>query len=374
MSNNYTFHSERWPQLGGMLEGKLSEGVAPFIAAVLEKPDLALRLAKSSAIFYRKKMKRDAVLLANAALSLAPSDPKIKVITDWLNRDQAPLWHFGIIQDDRRNKVYSDALNHHVKPGMTVFEIGTGTGILAMLAVRAGARHVYTCERRADVAAAAREIVALNGMSSQITVIAKDAYALQLGVDMPERADLFVAEIVDNGLLTEDVLPLTELARKKFLKPDAILLPMRIAARGCLISVSDRPAYRLDSVMGFDMRPFNRFTPAQVSAGKGGGDHFLPLSPAKELISFDLREDALKEGVNTVALKAEKQGLVDSLMHWLFLDFGDDIVFENAPPQDSAWFPNLHILPAPIDVEIGDSVIFDVEHIHTEMFVNLSES
>jgi hypothetical protein len=123
--------------------------------------------------YFTVKIKKDALILAKAAHALAPDDYKIRMMTDWLNQHEAPLWHFGIIHDQERNKAYEKALNHFVKPGMTVFEIGTE--ILAMLAVRAGAEHVYTCERRADVAEAAKAIIERNGMSDRITVIAKDA-------------------------------------------------------------------------------------------------------------------------------------------------------------------------------------------------------
>ena len=113
-----------------------------------------------------------------------------------------------------------------------MFEIGTGTGLLAMLAARAGARHFYTCEAEQPVAEAARDIISRNGLSERITVIAKSAEKIRLVEDLPERADLFVAEIVDNSLLGERVLPLTELARARLLKPGAVLLPRAIAAMG----------------------------------------------------------------------------------------------------------------------------------------------
>ena len=48
----------------------------------------------------------------------------------------------GIVHDSLRNETYARARAHHVKPGMRVFEIGTG--LLAMLAVRgieAGSGH-----------------------------------------------------------------------------------------------------------------------------------------------------------------------------------------------------------------------------------------
>ena len=134
----------------------LSATARVFVTGIVRQPDLPERLAKMGLGFRAKEQERDARLLARAARYLAPDNFPVRVMTDWVVRREAPLWHFSIIHDQPRNEAYSRALAHFVKPGMTVFEIGTGTGILAMLAARAGAKHVYTCERRADVAQAAR--------------------------------------------------------------------------------------------------------------------------------------------------------------------------------------------------------------------------
>lgn len=274
---------------------RLSSAGQAFVNAIRERADLPMRLARMALVFNTRDLKPDARALAKAARRLAPADYRIRVLTDWLQRRQAPLWHFQIVHDDVRNAVYADALRHFVQPGMLVFEIGTGTGILAMLAAQASAEHVITCERRADVAAAAREIIARNGFADRITVIEKEANTLRLGVDLPRRADLFVAEIVDNSLLGEGVLPLTELARERFLTPEAILLPRAVSAMGYLIEDRGQARhYRMDRVMGFDLSPFNRFTPVGLNAGKGGGQH-APLSEAVELARFDLGVDAPSE-------------------------------------------------------------------------------
>lgn len=276
--------SEQQTRLEQVLKlGALSPAALKFVTALLVKvnaTDLAERLAKMALVFKGQKQKDDAHTLAKAARSLAPDNVRIRVLTDWLDRHQAPLWHFRIIHDQLRNETYSRALRHFVKPGMIVFEIGTGTGLLAMLAAQACAKHVYTCERRPDVAEAATEIIARNGFADRVTVIAKDAYDLQLGIDMPERADLFVAEIVDNTLLGEGVLPLTDLAKAKFLKPDAILLPQRVSAIGYLMTRTQHlETYRMSTVMDFDMTPFNRFTPLELNAGEGGGTLILYQRP-----------------------------------------------------------------------------------------------
>ena len=83
-----------------------------------------------------------------------------------------------MVRDEARNAAYDAALRRAVTPGMRVLEIGTGSGLLAMMAARAGARHVYTCEVVPQIAQAAREIVARNGYAERITVLDKHSNAI----------------------------------------------------------------------------------------------------------------------------------------------------------------------------------------------------
>ena len=61
------------------------------------------------------------------------------------------VWHFDMMSDLKRNDAYERALIAAVKPGSIVLDIGTGSGLLAMMAARAGAKHVYACEMNPDV-------------------------------------------------------------------------------------------------------------------------------------------------------------------------------------------------------------------------------
>ena len=362
----------RWPHLDAALDdssSSLSKEARVFVDAIVEQADLPERLARMALLFRSRGSKRDAMLLARAAIRLAPDDYRIKTFTHWLVRREAPVWHFPMIHDGLRNQAYAKAIAHWVKPGMTVFEIGAGTGILAMLAIRAGAAHVYTCERRTDVAAAARDIIQLNGMADRITVIAKDARTLVMGEDIPHLADLFVAEVLGDGLLDEHVLPLTRLARERFLTTEAILLPGVVSAEGYLVSGhGQHQSYRMSSALGFDLTPFNRFSPLQISTEVGGG-HVEPLSEAMELIAFDLREDAPQEGRRRVQMMATQEGVAEGVMRWLKLDFGGGVLFENKPPQPSAWRPQIHLLPAPRPVAPGDAIDVEILHTHDRLFV-----
>jgi type II protein arginine methyltransferase len=346
--------------------GALRPGTRQRVQAMQDMPDLALRLAHLAleirGLEQSRNRKADAPALARAAQRLGAADHEVMVLTDWLTRREAPLWHFRILHDQLRNEAYASALQRDVKPGMTVFEIGTGTGLLAMLAARAGAAHVYTCERSADVAEAARAIVRRNGLADRITVIARDAHAVQLGQDMPARADLFVAEILDNSLLGEDVLPLTELARARFLKPEALLLPREIATLGFLTDGQGwGQHYRVDEVMGFDLSPFNRFSPVELDAGTQAGG-YEALSEPTLLAHFDLRRDTPAESARRVTLTATRAGRAEVLLRWLRLDFGGGIVFENRPPQPSSWDAHLHVLPDRRQLAAGQRYELDISH------------
>ncbi len=341
----------------------LPEGIAKMIRAIEDKPDFPERLARL-ALFLRK-MKKQRYLaqeLALQARSLAPDDPRIRYLTYPAVRKSAPPWHFNIVSDSLRNETYARALNQFVRPGMLVLEIGAGTGLLSMLAAKAGAAQVITCEKELLVAERAKTIIARNGLADRIAVVPKALTELVVGVDLPRPADLLVAEIIDNHLLGELVLPLYSHARKHLLTPAAHVLPEIIAARGMLVGGVETRPFRMGEVMGFDLSPFNALSPPVVTSSEGGG-LFNAYSEPLEIFRFDLHALHHPDREHRqVEIAVTRDGLAQGFMQWNWMSFGDGITFENRPPLKSCWWPVIHPFPEALAVREGDLLCLNAEH------------
>ena len=99
-------------------------------------------------------------------------------------------FHYAMVNDHPRNEFYRLALAKVVVPDTHVLEIGTGSGLLAMIAAKQGAR-VTAVEANRHMAALARSIIAANGLSDRVRVINKlstDIVAADLAPFGPVRA------------------------------------------------------------------------------------------------------------------------------------------------------------------------------------------
>ena len=345
---------------------ELPTGVREFVSKLLPLPDFPLQLARFANALRSRDREKGAVArdLAVRAWSLARVDRRVCLSVDWAVRKRVPGWHFSIVRDEGRNRVYEEALNRFVTRETTVLEIGTGTGILAMLAARSGARHVYTCELEPLIAEAARENIRRNGFADRITVIGKKSSELVVGEDIPEPVDLLVSEIVDNGLLGEGVLPVMEDAKCRLLKPDAPILPSRIALRGALVGGSEwMRKYRLGDVLGLDLSAFNTLAPPVHAPNVVGCSLDEALSGPMEIFHFDFMLcDRFPEERRVLSVPVARSGVVEGFLQWIHLDFGGVVEFENKPPAESCWNPLFHLFPRPVEVKAGESLSLVVEH------------
>lgn len=343
--------------------GELPADTVAHVRKLLPLADYPRQLALFSGVLSQMGSKHSpvAVTIAEQARRAAPNDLTVRRHTDWALEKIVPRWHYTIINDPVRNETYRQAIERHVRPGMIVYEIGTGTGLLAMLAARAGAKHVYTCERKPLLAEAARENIARNGFSDRITVLSKDSQGVVVGEDLPERADLMVCEIVNNGLLGEHALDLTEDALARLLKPDAILLPDQIELRGTLVGGPDWTlGGRAASACGLDVSAIDWLGPSLTEAPR---DLDPQMAEDATLLRFEMADAAqYRPDQREVSITMRETGMVEGLVHWIWLRFGSGLELDNRPPKKSCWSPKVHLFPTPRRVQAGDQVHMTVGH------------
>ncbi|PYM93211.1 MAG: SAM-dependent methyltransferase, partial [Candidatus Rokuibacteriota bacterium] len=122
--------------------------------------------------------------------------------------------HRQYLADDTRVSAFRQAIEEVVGPGDVVLDLGAGTGILGLMACRAGAKRVYAVDE-GPIIGLARDIAAANGLQDRITHIK----GLSTRVELPERVDVVLADQIGRFGLESGILEYFADARARFLKP-----------------------------------------------------------------------------------------------------------------------------------------------------------
>lgn len=128
---------------------------------------------------------------------------------------------FGRMFVDRaRHDAYVEGMRRSIAPGDVVLDLGTGIGIYALVAARLGARKVYAVEPN-PLVRLGPDLARRNGLDDRIEFIE----AMSTGIDLPEPANVVVADL--RGVLPFHGLALPSLldARRRHLAPGGVLLP-----------------------------------------------------------------------------------------------------------------------------------------------------
>jgi protein arginine N-methyltransferase 7 len=335
----------------------------PLEALIARAAENPLALARLAGVLFNMGEDARASEIALQALRSAPDNAEIRHLVSGILSQGVPRWHFNLVRDAARNAAYEAALGRAVTAQTRVLEIGTGSGILAMMAARAGAKHVVTCETVPAIAEAAREIVALNGFADRVHVAAKKSYDLDPGADMGGLADVLVSEIISNTMVGEDALSVTEHAVRVLLKPGAKVIPARGIIRVALAYDAKFHRARMDTIDGFDLSPFNRLAGASYRVPRGDARLTL-LSAPVDLFDFDFQSGGPFPAATVATKVTSKGGRANGLAQWIALQMDENGWYENNPilGTSSAWAVMFWPFLAPRDCPRGTAVEVSGSH------------
>jgi len=127
-----------------------------------------------------------------------------------------------MLEDQDRMTAYFNSvkMNPTQFKDKVVLDVGTGSGILAIWAAQAGAKHVYAVEAT-FMATHAKRLIEANGLKDKITVIQSSIEDAIL----PEKVDVIISEWMGYFLLRESMFDSVIIARDKWMKPGGAMYP-----------------------------------------------------------------------------------------------------------------------------------------------------
>jgi protein arginine N-methyltransferase 1 len=270
------------------------------------------------------------------------------------------VFEYGqMIADKGRVSAYAQALRQAIKPGCVVLDIGTGTGILALLASRLGARRVYAIEPN-DAVVLAREVATANGYARSIEFIQE----LSTKVSLPEKADVIVSDLRGILPLFAGNVPAIVDARKRFLAPGGILIPQQDELWAAVVHAPDlhdshvRPWEH--NAFDFDLRAALRLATNTWRKGRVNRDQLLVEPQLWARVDYSLAERA--EAAAELTWTVARAGMAHGLVVWFDATLADGVRLSNAPGEPeliygSAFFP----WPAAVALAAGDTVTVALE-------------
>ena len=149
-----------------------------------------------------------------------------------------------MINDTGRNVFYKQAIEQAV-PGKVVCDIGTGTGLLSILAAKAGATKVYSVEMDPGRAAFATEIIKQCGLDNIIEVINADFFTTDI------RADIYISETIGSQIFNEYIIPISKYA----LRNGGVFLPNSFDLRLALYEMHPIFPAMMNNSAAFEFQP-----------------------------------------------------------------------------------------------------------------------
>jgi protein arginine N-methyltransferase 1 len=267
-------------------------------------------------------------------------------------------YHASLVGDAGRLAAYAKGIAEVVEEGDVVLDVGTGTGVLALLACCAGARRVYAVEQGPAVELA-RVVARGSRFGDRIVLIDQPSASIEL----PEQVDVIVTETLWNFGLGERMLGAIVDARDRFLKPGGAIVPRSLHLFAALVNSEalygrfvDVWSARRDGVDLSALRPYaaNNVYSAHLT------DADL-ASAAAPLLDVSLLDSSSVDVEAQATVEVLRAGPIHGLGGWFRADLSDTASLSNAPPlATSNWLHAFLPFDRPLEPGAGTEVTITV--------------
>ncbi|HEU5373514.1 MAG TPA: class I SAM-dependent methyltransferase [Gaiellaceae bacterium] len=266
--------------------------------------------------------------------------------------------HAGYLRDTHRLAAFQAALSGALAGReLSVLDLGSGTGILGLMAAAAGARIVYSVESGAIVGTAA-EVARRNELADRI----EHMHGISTEIELPERVDVAVCDQIGGFVHDGGILRHFSDVRRRLLAPDGVLIPERF--RLFLAPATCDPVRRQIDLWrsrpeGFDLSSFSQHA---VNA-----EHYVfpeevePIASGVEVA--DVSSDHVDPITGGGTARIDRDGELDGLLGWFEADLGAGSSLTNRPgaaDRMDRWC-TFYPLDHRCETSRGDTVRFSID-------------
>jgi Ribosomal protein L11 methyltransferase (PrmA) len=278
--------------------------------------------------------------------------------------------HREYLADHVRVSAFRRAIQEMVHPGDVAIDLGAGTGILGLLACRAGAKRVYAIDE-GGIVQLTREVAQANDVHDRLSVLK----GLSTRLTLPEPADIVIADQIGRFGFEAGILEYFSDARRRFLKPNGRAVPSRVD----LWVAPVEQAAMWERITFWSRKPAEfEFAPARIIAVNTGyparllRSHLLgkPVSA----VSLDTLTHGAKPINFSVTSAATRAGTLHGIGGWFSARLSPHVQMTNSPlarqriNRQNVFFP----IEQPIRVSRGDEVTIAFSILPGEVLVTWS--
>ena len=267
---------------------------------------------------------------------------------------------FCLTNTGTRLTQYERAIAAVVRQGDVVLDLGTGSGLLAVLACRAGARRVYAIE--------ASDAVQMGTLLTSTTEFAERiefVHATSQKVALSEQVDVIIGDIHDTFGFQPGGLASIMDVRDRLLKPGGTLIPQATELMIAPLEAAALYAREIDvwngCVHGVGLSSIRPFAVSHVHPGRFDSDQLL--SPAAAIGTLHLARATSLHFSGSAVTTIHRDGIAHGLCGCFVTTLAGDIRMGNVPGDSSttnfaqAFFP----FDQPVPVAAGDEVSISID-------------
>lgn len=275
--------------------------------------------------------------------------------------------HRGYLSDTVRLEAFRTAVLQAVRPGDVVLDLASGTGILGLLACRAGASRVYAVEST-GVIEVAQAVAAQNGFSDRVTFV----QGFSQHITLPEKVDVIVCDQIGHFGFEAGLVENGVDARERWLRPAGRFVPGRVD-----LYVAPVEGASLDWPVSFwRSRPADfEFSAVCDWAANDQYPSTIAgealLGPSRRAWSIDMMTATAGALAADVELEIGRGGVLHGLAGWFDAELVPGVHVTNAPTASVRLQRSQAFLPLgeAVRVEPGDVVDVRLHVIPSEMLL-----